>query len=43
MKERDDLINTLEQYANECAMSVDVGYHLRQLIQALQDETQEED
>lgn len=43
MSERDDLIKVLEQYASDNAMGVDVGYHLRQLIQALQAETQEED
>lgn len=43
MKERDELIETLEQYASDNVMSVDAGYHLRQLIQALQAEAQEED
>lgn len=42
MQERADLIAHLEQYA-EIAMGSDVGYHFRQLVEALQSEEDNDD
>lgn len=42
MEERHELIKHLERYSDEQAMGVDIGYHLRLLIQALKDEETEE-
>lgn len=38
---RSDLIEHLERYGDEIAMSSDAGYHLRQLIEALRQEEEE--
>lgn len=42
MEKRSELIQYLERYSEEQAMGVDVGYHLRLLIQALKNEEAEE-
>ena len=42
MEERNELIKHMERYSEEQALGVDVGYHLRLLIQALKDEEAEE-
>ncbi len=43
MEERQRLIADLKAYQDQFAMSLDSGYHLRQLIKALQSEEAEED
>lgn len=43
MQERVGLIAHLQQYAEEIAMGSDVGYHLRQLVEALQSEEDNDD
>jgi len=43
MEERQKMIAQLEAYQDQFSMSSDVGYHLRQLIEALQSEEVGED